>query len=196
MFFFQYFEEHLTVKFVKVKHGSYKTRFATQIKKFIDGWDQNKINVRRCLEKIEHYKPNEDDTEEEALSNEKNRKHYEDALSGCKSDLLSIAVEGDLIKEGLMAIINGNADGGQEDQGRRKSSVEDEGLNEMIQESVDKAIKKFVDEEVMNVIQIETEKLVNEKGKMLIELVQEYVKKNLPLDLVSRITLLEDMNER
>ena len=95
-----------------------------------------------------------------------------------------------------MAIINGNADGGQEDQGRRKSSVEDEGLNEMIQESVDKAIKKFVDEEVMNVIQIETEKLVNEKGKMLIEIVQEYVKKNLPLDLVSRITLLEDMNER
>ena len=95
-----------------------------------------------------------------------------------------------------MAIMNGNGDGGQEDQGRRKSSVEDEGLNEMIQESVDKAIKKFVDEEVMNVIQIETEKLVNEKGKMLIELVQEYVKKNLPLDLVSRITLLEDMNER
>ena len=180
---------------MKVPHGSYRTRFATQIKKFLDGWNQYKTDEKRCLEKIEYYKPKKDDREDEAQSNAQTRKSYEDELIGHKADLKAIVVEGNIIKEGCQLIINGGKDVGQE-EGRRKSSVEDDVLEDMIKDEVEKAIKKFINEDIKAVVKSEAEKTMKREGAALIALVEGHVKKNVPVDLVSRLTTLEDMNER
>ena len=98
--------------------------------------------------------------------------------------------EDDIIKNGFLHLIKMTQGG--EGEASRKSSNDEDALDEAVQNAIEKYMGDYVQKEIKK----EAQKMMKKEGVEFFRIVQEHVRTHVPVDMVSRLAALEEKDLR